>query len=61
MRQIRGLLRESVGKDAAKWRKGGEAIENGSSVDTDEESLPPFFTTRDTGSLLERHVPGCKL
>ena len=61
MRQIRSLLRESVGKDIAKRREGSEALENGGSIDINEKSLSSFPAARYTGSLLERHVSGCKL
>lgn len=61
MRQVRSLLRESVGKDIAKRRKGSETFENGGPIDINEKSLSSFPAARYTDSLLEWHVSGCKL
>lgn len=61
MRQVRSLLRESVGEDTAERREGSEALENGGPLDIDEEPLPPLPAARDTGSFFKRNVPGREL
>lgn len=58
MWQIRGLLRESPGENFAKRRKRDETLKDGSTIDTDEESVSSFSAARHTGSLSEWHVSG---